>query len=69
MERLRCVRVLDLFLQQGNDSPYGLLIEQGIIPTLIVGLQCPSVNVNLECAWILGNIASGTAEQVGIDSK
>ncbi|CBK23068.2 uncharacterized protein [Blastocystis hominis] len=46
-----------------NDSPYGLLIEQGIIPTLIVGLQCPSVNVNLECAWILGNIASGTAEQ------
>ncbi|XP_031194561.1 importin subunit alpha-8 isoform X3 [Mastomys coucha] len=53
-------------LSQENNPPLNLIIEAGIIPKLVDFLEAtPYPKLQLEAAWVLTIIASGTSEQTG----
>lgn len=51
-------------ISQENNPPLNLIIEAGLIPKLVDFLKvAPLPNLQLEVAWALTNITSGTSEQ------
>lgn len=49
---------------QENNPPLKLITEAGLIPKLVDFLKvAPLPNLQLEVAWALTNITSGTSEQ------
>ncbi|XP_052023572.1 importin subunit alpha-8 [Apodemus sylvaticus] len=51
-------------VSQKNNPPLNLIIEAGLIPNLVAFLKVTSLpDLQLEAAWALTNIASGTSEQ------
>lgn len=50
----------------GADLPLDIIMQQDIIPNLVEGVKCNRPNIQLECLWILNNLATGNEEQVRI---
>ena len=50
----------------GADLPLDIIMQQDIIPNLVEGVKCNRPNIQLECLWILNNLATGNEEQVKI---
>ena len=50
----------------GANLPLDIIIQQDIIPNLVEGVKCNRPNIQLECLWILNNLATGNEEQVKI---
>lgn len=44
--------------------PIDTVLSTGIVPVLVEGVKCVSTKVQLECVWILSNLATGNEEQV-----
>ena len=44
--------------------PIDTVISSGIIPFLVEGVKSNSSKIQLECVWILSNLATGNEEQV-----
>ena len=44
--------------------PIETVISTGIIPYLVEGVKSNAAKIQLECVWILNNLATGNEEQV-----
>ena len=44
--------------------PIETVISTGIIPYIVEGVKSNAAKIQLECVWILNNLATGNEEQV-----
>lgn len=44
--------------------PIETVISTGVVPYLVEGVKCNAAKIQLECVWILNNLATGNEEQV-----
>ena len=49
--------------------PIDTVLSTGIVPVLVEGVKCVSAKVQLECVWILSNLATGNEDQVSVKER